>query len=33
VEIRRKGDIEGESMLHSCRGEIGGEVVELKCRG
>ena len=33
VELRRRGDIEGEAIEHWCRGEIGSEVVELRCRG
>ena len=33
VELRRRGDSEGEAMKHWCRGEIGGELVELRCRG
>jgi hypothetical protein len=29
VELRRRGDIEGDAMEHWCRGEIEREVVSL----
>ena len=32
VELRRRGDSEGEAMKHWCRGEILDEAVSLSVR-